>query len=293
MRPIIISAIIATGLHVILMAFMPSFITQSNKLSHPETKSVLVAISYRQPEIKKISIKPDNSEKEIPKINKINKINKIKEEPKPVRTIPFKPVKKTRVSIKKKKSGELPEKVKQNSPVIHNQQTPKLDNPVIQDQPKSKPPVIQDQKEIIKKKLDIVKEGEAKSIKTIKKNNISDQPRTLEKTTPQKKEIIKPKDIVKPKEPRIEFATPLYKKNTLPAYPVSARKRGYHGLVELMVLVSEKGTVSAIKIFKSSKYKSLDRQAINTVKTWLFEPGKKNGTPEKTWVKIPVKFELN
>ncbi|MBU8910372.1 MAG: energy transducer TonB, partial [Desulfobacterales bacterium] len=109
----------------------------------------------------------------------------------------------------------------------------------------------------------------------------------LKKLSSQKKEN------VEPQETHIEFAKPLYKKNSLPAYPVIARKRGYQGTVELMVLVSEKGKVSSLKIFKSSGYKSIDRQAVKTVKTWLFEPGKKQGIPQEMWVKIPVKFELN
>ncbi|MCF6248120.1 MAG: energy transducer TonB [Desulfobacula sp.] len=182
---------------------------------------------------------------------------------------------------------KLEKKIIQSNPVIHTQA--KQNNPVIHNQPKPKQnkPVIHNSKEVIKEKPNPVRVVEVKSIKTVKKQDSQGQPATFKKATPQKKEIIKQKAA------RIEFAKPLYKKNTLPTYPVVARKRGYHGTVELMVLVSKKGTVSSLKIFKSSKYKSLDRQAVKTVKTWLFEPGKKNGRPEEMWVKIPIKFELN
>ncbi|MCK5313448.1 MAG: energy transducer TonB [Desulfobacteraceae bacterium] len=87
-------------------------------------------------------------------------------------------------------------------------------------------------------------------------------------------------------------ARPYYKKNPLPHYPLKAKRRRYEGTVELMVEVSKEGEVINLWIFKSSDYKSLDNQAVKTVKKWLFEPAKKNGKPEKMWVKIPVKFEL-
>ena len=88
-------------------------------------------------------------------------------------------------------------------------------------------------------------------------------------------------------------AKPLYKKNPLPKYPKIAKKRGYQGIVELMVQVSEEGKVMNLWIFKSSNYKSLDSQAVKTVKTWLFEPAQRDGQPEQIWVKIPIRFEIN
>ncbi|MFH2059314.1 MAG: energy transducer TonB [Pseudomonadota bacterium] len=183
--------------------------------------------------------------------------------PKPQKAISFTPKKETSTILKTKNLAKPEKKLKQNKPVIHNQ------------------------KEVIKKKSTPVKMVEKKPIKDVKKQNFKEQLATVESTTPQKKETIKQKEI------HIEFAKPLYKENTLPVYPVIAQKRGYHGVVELMVLVSEKGKVSSLKIFKSSGYKSLDHQAVKTVKIWLFEPGKRNGSPQEMWVKIPVKFELN
>ena len=90
----------------------------------------------------------------------------------------------------------------------------------------------------------------------------------------------------------VTITEPFYKKNPLPKYPTKAKRRGHEGIVELMVQVSEKGKVSNLWIFKSSNYKSLDNQAVKIVKQWIFEPGKKNGKPEKMWVKIPIKFKL-
>ena len=90
----------------------------------------------------------------------------------------------------------------------------------------------------------------------------------------------------------VKITEPVYKKKPLLKYPIKAKRRGHEGIVELMVQVSKNGYVSNIWIFKSSNYKSLDNQAVKIVRKWVFEPGKKDGEPEKMWVKIPVKFEL-
>ena len=259
MSRIILSAVIAIGFHIALMVLIPSIIIKNNKILSPQIKSVMVTLSYRQPVIKK----------ETHSIKQIEKIKpKPKPMPKPKKTLSFTPKKKTRPVIKKKNLAKLPKKIKQDKPVIHKQEEviKKILTPV-----KPAPPV----------KAEV---AETRQIKAVKKQSFKGQPPTLKTISPQKKENIK--------QAHIEFAKPLYKKNALPAYPVIARKRGYQGIVELMVLVSEKGKVSSLKIFKSSGHKSLDIQALKTVKNWLFEPGKKNGSPREMWVKIPVKFEL-
>jgi len=254
MNRIILSALIAIGFHIALMILIPSVIKKNNAILPPQIKSVMVTLSYRQPVIEK----EIHSTKQIEKI-----IAKPEPKPKPKQTIAFTPKKKTRPVLKKKNLVPPPKKVKQNIPVIHKQ------------------------KEVIKKPLAPpvkAEVAETRQIKAAKKQSFKNQAAALKKTSPQEKETIK--------QVHTEFAKPLYKKNSLPAYPVIAQKRGYQGIVELMVMVSEKGKVSSLKIFKSSGYNSLDRQAVKTVKNWLFEPGKKNGIPREMWVKIPVKFEI-
>ena len=261
MRRILVSAIIAIGFHVALMAYMPSLL-KKNEILPKKIKPVMVTLSYKQPVTEKISLKTDIQKKETPPIHEIERIKsepetipnpEIKAEPEKRIYYPLK--KKTNNILKKKDLAKPEKKVKQ--------------------------------KEVIEKESNPVKVIEAKPIKAVKKQNFQVQPAILKKIIPQKKENIKQQEAY------IEFAKPLYKKNTLPVYPVIAKKRGYVGTVELIVLVSEKGKVNSLKIFKSSGYKSLDQQAVKTVKKWLFEPGKKNGVPEEMWVKIPVKFEFN
>ncbi|MDB9822981.1 energy transducer TonB [Deltaproteobacteria bacterium] len=87
-------------------------------------------------------------------------------------------------------------------------------------------------------------------------------------------------------------AVPLYKRNPLPNYPRTARKRGYQGTVVLSVLVDERGLVKNLWVFESSGYRLLDNAAIKTVSEWLFEPGMKGNQKVEMWVQVPVQFEL-
>lgn len=87
-------------------------------------------------------------------------------------------------------------------------------------------------------------------------------------------------------------AVPLYKKNPPPAYPRTAKKRGYQGTVVLSVLVDENGRVGNLWVFKSSGYMLLDNAAVKAVKKWFFEPGKIGNRNVEMWVKVPIRFQL-
>jgi TonB family protein len=90
-----------------------------------------------------------------------------------------------------------------------------------------------------------------------------------------------------------ELAYPDYKVNPKPHYPYVARRRGYEGVVVLKVLVMENGRVGEIRIEESSGFEILDEAAIKSVRKWVFSPAKRNGIPVSSWVKIPIRFELN
>lgn len=92
--------------------------------------------------------------------------------------------------------------------------------------------------------------------------------------------------------PGISLAVPRYRENTHPVYPLVARLRGYEGVVLLSAEVSVDGRVGGLKIKRSSGYAVLDRSALEAVKTWKFEPGRKMGKPTGMWVDVPVKFLL-
>lgn len=90
----------------------------------------------------------------------------------------------------------------------------------------------------------------------------------------------------------INEATPLYKVNPPPRYPVSAIKRGYSGEVLLRVWVDINGQATDVRIFNSSGYPILDRAAQNAVKHWAFQPGRKGEKKLGMWVNVPVVFRL-
>jgi len=87
-------------------------------------------------------------------------------------------------------------------------------------------------------------------------------------------------------------ATPMYRKNPAPQYPRTARRRGYEGKVILEVLVNEEGSVEDLRIFESSGYRILDRAAMKSVQSWLFEPGRRGDERVEMWVKVPIRFDL-
>ena len=87
-------------------------------------------------------------------------------------------------------------------------------------------------------------------------------------------------------------ATPLYRQNPVPDYPLLGRKRGYQGTVIIDVLVSREGRVSDLRLFTSSGHTVLDQAALTSVKTWLFHPGTRGEEKVDMWVKVPVRFQL-
>jgi periplasmic protein TonB len=76
-----------------------------------------------------------------------------------------------------------------------------------------------------------------------------------------------------------------------PEYSEEARKAKYQGTVVLSLVVGADGTPRDIKIARSVGL-GLDEKAIETVKTWKFEPGTKDGKPVATYATIEVAFHL-
>lgn len=92
----------------------------------------------------------------------------------------------------------------------------------------------------------------------------------------------KDKDNVKP--PRATY-TPE------PEFSEEARRSGFQGIVVLGVLIDKKGQVSRIRIERPLG-KGLDQQAVESVKTWRFNPATKDGEPVAIEMKVEVSFQL-
>lgn len=90
----------------------------------------------------------------------------------------------------------------------------------------------------------------------------------------------------------VREARPMYRENPRPEYPRLARRRAYQGTVVLEVLVDQEGRVVDLRVFTSSGHQVLDRAAMKSVKTWLFEPGMRGNERVAMWVRIPIRFQL-
>ncbi len=77
-----------------------------------------------------------------------------------------------------------------------------------------------------------------------------------------------------------------------PFYPLGAKARGIEGVVDLVFIVGADGAVGNIEVVSSHPGEIFAESAVNAVKRWKFEPGKKDGKPVVTRIRLPIRFEL-
>ncbi len=83
------------------------------------------------------------------------------------------------------------------------------------------------------------------------------------------------------------------KQQTPVPYPRLAQRRGQEGTVWLRVQVGLQGRVTDIEVSKSTGFPRLDQAALAAVRNWAFQPALRDGQPEVSYVKIPVRFQLD
>jgi TonB family protein len=76
-----------------------------------------------------------------------------------------------------------------------------------------------------------------------------------------------------------------------PEYSEEARKAKYQGTVVLWVIVGPDGRPHDIRIQRSVGM-GLDEKAIEAVRTWKFEPARKDGQPVAVQINVEVNFRL-
>jgi TonB family protein len=76
-----------------------------------------------------------------------------------------------------------------------------------------------------------------------------------------------------------------------PEFSEEARKAKYQGTCTLMIVVSADGHPINIRVVNSLGM-GLDEKAIETVRTWRFEPGQKDGHPVNVEMAVEVDFHL-
>ena len=77
-----------------------------------------------------------------------------------------------------------------------------------------------------------------------------------------------------------------------PSYPSSARRIGAEGTTMLRVYVALDGQVTDVVVDRSAGHPDLDRAAVDAVRRWRFEPGRRGAEPIGMWVRLPVQFVL-
>ncbi len=76
-----------------------------------------------------------------------------------------------------------------------------------------------------------------------------------------------------------------------PEFSEEARKAKYQGTVVLWVIVGTDGRIHNLRVYRSLGM-GLDEKAIQAIKEWRFEPGRKNGTAVAVQVSVEVNFRL-
>ena len=79
-------------------------------------------------------------------------------------------------------------------------------------------------------------------------------------------------------------------KQVNPSYPNMAKQAGIEGIVVLKLLLDNQGKVKKIEVLKSQPL--LDDAAKNAAWQYQFTPGIKDGLPVKTWISVPIHFQL-
>lgn len=77
-----------------------------------------------------------------------------------------------------------------------------------------------------------------------------------------------------------------------PRYPAEAKMRGLDGEVVVEFTVDESGRVTSCRVVSSSS-REFESAAVNAVKQWRFEPGRRNGRVVRFSMAVPVMFRLN
>jgi protein TonB len=86
-----------------------------------------------------------------------------------------------------------------------------------------------------------------------------------------------------------DITPPKPTKRVKPGYTSAARKAAVEGKVILSFIVTSKGMPTTIQIVQGL-YPDLDRNAIESLKEWRFEPAKRAGKPVA--VRLSIEFEF-
>lgn len=78
-----------------------------------------------------------------------------------------------------------------------------------------------------------------------------------------------------------------------PRYPADALKEGKTGMTVLVVDIDAQGSVTGLKVERSSGDARLDAAALETAVKWRFNPATKQGRPVASKVRVPIQFAMD
>lgn len=112
-----------------------------------------------------------------------------------------------------------------------------------------------------------------------------------------KPEPAPPAPVAAPSAPVRESVIPArydaaYLRNPAPRYPISARRSGISGAVDLKVRVTPDGRAAEVQVQRTSGSSVLDGSALEAVRTWQFVPERRGHTPVESWIVVPIVFKL-
>src|SRR5829696_9103876 len=75
-------------------------------------------------------------------------------------------------------------------------------------------------------------------------------------------------------------------------YPEELWDAGVEGRTVLRILITEQGTVDSARVETPSGYAAFDSAALAGTSGLRFEPARRDGTPVRKWVLLPVEFDI-
>lgn len=74
-----------------------------------------------------------------------------------------------------------------------------------------------------------------------------------------------------------------------PEFTPLARQLHYDGTTVLMATVNESGSIQDVQVLRPAGF-GLDDAAVQAIKTWKFDPAKRDGKPVKTVIEVEVAY---
>ncbi|MDT8451922.1 MAG: energy transducer TonB [Gammaproteobacteria bacterium] len=76
-------------------------------------------------------------------------------------------------------------------------------------------------------------------------------------------------------------------------YPRRAKSKDIEGYVIISLLINKSGQVATAKVIESEPSGIFEEKALQTIKTWIFEPAKYKGRAVDSWANQTIRFELS